>query len=143
MRVARSCIVCDRINLHSSPPPPFIFRHSSFSSSPSVPSPFVSPSSTGDGSTLSLFFLRLFCLLPPRFRLFCLHLALSGHPFAYLSLSLSLSHTAQWFLLNPLVLYSNWFELLSPSFTNPVARVLSSLIERSINGRISYPSISM
>lgn len=43
-------------------------------------------------------------------RLFCLHLALSD--------TRELPRTSRWFLLNPLVLYSNWFELSRPTSTS-------------------------
>jgi len=148
MRSACSCIVCDHINLHTnsqvfSPPRPsflhpllpylaiyflpfflfffslvffFFFSRSTFSAG-WVRFSFISFSLLVAVSSL-LFAPRTF-----------------GHPRTPTNL--------RWFLLNPLVLYSNWFKLSRSTSTSAclcrvvlsTALVVLSLIKRFINGK--------
>lgn len=151
MRSACSCIVCDHINLHTNsrsflhlvhPSPPsastlshrFIFRLFLSFFFFLFPRPTLSAVPVGYVSPLFPF------LSSSRPRLFCLHLALSD--------TRELPRTSRWFLLNPLVLYSNWFELSRPTSTSArLCRVvlstahlvaLSLIKGGSINGRLLF-----
>lgn len=137
MRSACSCIVCDHINLHTNSQSFLHFVH---------PSPLFAlfslflpcffflffPCPLFSANWVRFSFISLSLLVAASF-LFALHTF--GHPRTLTNL---------WFLLNPLALYSNWFELSRPTFTSArlycvvLSRPLIRSLCRSLRDSLTY-----